>query len=295
MEEGSQDAITEEEISGAAEPAPKPAARNACTTPLLLSSDLAMTDGFLVTELMSHKDKRAREDDVRQPKRKYGLFSGRDGLGEYTANPTKFDSSRVIYFNDDFVVINDMYPKSSVHTLLLPRSPRNLLHPYEAFEDPEFLKKVQEETKKVKSLVAKELRRRYGKYSAKDKLREDILNGEVELPDGQELPEGRDWEKDVMVGIHAHPSMNHLHVHVLSVDRYSECLKHRKHYNSFATPFLVDVKDFPLARDDPRRHPGREGYLDYDLKCWRCGKNFMNKFARLKEHLALEFEEWKAE
>ncbi|RFU25630.1 hypothetical protein B7463_g10702, partial [Scytalidium lignicola] len=275
--EQSQDAITEEEISGAAELGPKPAARNA------------------FTELMSSKDKVSKVGEVRPPKRKLNFFSGRDGLGEYTRDPTSFDSSCVIYFNDDFVVINDMYPKSSVHTLLLPRSPRNLLHPFEAFEDLEFLKKVQEETYKLKGLVAKELRRRYGKYSAKDQMREKVLNGEVDLPEGEDLPEGRDWEKDVMVGIHAHPSMNHLHVHVLSIDRFSECLKHRKHYNSFATPFLIDVKDFPLAKDDPRRHPGREGYLDRDLRCWRCGKNFGNKFARLKEHLAIEFKEWRAE
>ena len=104
-----------------------------------------------------------------------------------------------------------------------------------------------------------------------------------------------DWEKEVKVGVHAHPSMNHLHIHILSVDRYSEFLKYRKHYNSFATDFFVPVDDFPLAADDPRRHPGKEGYLNENMKCWRCGKNFGNKFARLKEHLTEEFDEWKKE
>jgi aprataxin len=89
--------------------------------------------------------------------------------------------------------------------------------------------------------------------------------------------------------------MNHLHVHVMSADRYSECMKHRKHYNSFATPFFVELDAFPLAEDDPRRHPERQGYLNSDLKCWRCGEKFGNKFARLKEHLAVEFELWKRE
>jgi aprataxin len=115
------------------------------------------------------------------------------------------------------------------------------------------------------------------------------------IPAGDDLPPGRDWEKDVMVGIHAHPSMSHLHVHVLSVDRFSECMKHRKHYNSFATPFFVPLEDFPLAQDDPRRHPGREGYLNSDLKCWRCGRNFGGAFKTLDEHLKEEFEKWKAE
>ena len=89
--------------------------------------------------------------------------------------------------------------------------------------------------------------------------------------------------------------MNHLHVHILSVDRHSECMRHRKHYNSFATPFLIDVEDFPLNKHDPRRHAGRERYLERDLVCWRCQRNFRNKFAKLKEHLEEEFEVWKKE
>lgn len=224
------------------------------------------------------------------------FISKRDGLGDYILHPEKYAASRVLYYDDNFVVINDLYPKSSVHTLILPRSTKHqLLHPFDAFEDAEFLASVQEQVSKLRTLVAKELRRKYGSSSAQDAGREAVLNGEVEQPDGEELPAGRDWEKEVRAGIHAHPSMTHLHIHVMSVDRYSDCLKHRKHYNSFATPFFVPVEEFPLAQDDKRRHPGKEGYLNSDMKCWRCGKNFGNKFARLKEHLAEEFEEWKKE
>lgn len=86
---------------------------------------------------------------------------------------------------------------------------------------------------------------------------------------------------------------SHLHIHVISTDRYSAFLKHRKHYNSFATPFFVELDAFPLAQDDKRRYPGKENYLGSDLKCWRCGHNFGRQFARLKEHLAIEFEKWK--
>lgn len=223
-------------------------------------------------------------------------FKNRAGLGLYTHDPAAFPASRVIYYDNDFVVINDLYPKSAVHTLLLPRSPtHSQQHPFEAFEDPEFLAKVQTEAAKLRKLVAKELQRRFGKYSAAEKRREAVLSGEVELADDQDLPTGRDWEREVKVGIHAHPSMSDLHVHVISRDMSSECMRHRKHYNSFNTPFLVDVADFPLAEDDPRRHPGRAGYLNSDLVCWRCGRNFGNKFKQLKDHLAEEFEEWKTE
>jgi aprataxin len=244
---------------------------------------------------MSPKPKNPKTEETTDAKKRSQVFFGRDGLGAYTNNPVGFPPSRVIYYDDDFVAINDLFPKSSVHTLLLPRSPKNILHPFEAFEDPAFLSKVQEEVKNLRDLVAKELRRKYGKFSAKEQARERALNGDDNIPDGEDLPPGRDWDKDVMVGIHAHPSMNHLHVHVLSVDRFSECLKHRKHYNSFATPFFIDIADFPLAKDDVRRHPGREGYLDWDFKCWRCGRDFGRSFSKLKAHLEVEFEKWKRE
>lgn len=217
----------------------------------------------------------------------------RDGLGAYTADPASFPASRVIYHDPSFVAINDLYPKSTLHTLLLPRSPRARLHPFDAFEDPDFLASVQAGTARLKRLAAKELQRRYGRFSEQDKLREAVLNGDVDWDGGAPLPDGRDWEKELLVGVHAHPSMNDLHVHVLSRDMVSECMRHRKHYQSFNTPFLIDIADFPLAPDDPRRHPGRAGYLDGDLRCWRCGRSFGNQFKKLKEHLAEEFEAWK--
>lgn len=252
-------------------------------------------NSFTVTALMEPKPKKAKSEEEKSVKTNSKIFFGRDGLGAYTNNPSGFPQSRVIYYNEDFVAINDLYPKSSVHALLLPRSVRNLFHPFEAFEDLELLGSVRQEVKKLRTFVAKELRRKYGQFSAKEQARERALNGEDEIPDGQDLPLGRDWEKDVMAGVHAHPSMSHLHVHIISVDRYSECLRHRKHYNSFATPFFVPIDDFPLAKDDVRRHPGRQGYLNQSLKCWRCGKEFGQSFSKLKVHLAEEFEKWKAE
>lgn len=227
--------------------------------------------------------------------------SARDGLGAYLQNPASFPPSRVIYYNDDFVAIHDLYPKSSIHTLLLPRSSKhNQLHPFEAFQDAEFLTSVQQEARKLKDLVAQELRRRFGKESAADSLREAVLNSDAESDenvdvDDDGLPRGRDWAAEVRAGVHAHPSMNHLHIHVFSRDMHSPCLKHRKHYNSFNTPFLVDLDDFPLADDDPRLHPGREGYLKNDFICWRCQMNFKNQFQQLKVHLDVEFEAWKKE
>ncbi|KAI1326853.1 HIT domain-containing protein [Xylariaceae sp. FL0255] len=283
VEPGPEEAITKEEIEG--------------TLPAPPSANSGVSQGTkrnAFSELMSPKPKKPDKHNEpltlasqRSPLTK--SFKLRDGLGAYTNDPASFPSSRVIYYNEHFVAINDLYPKSTVHALLLPRSPHSRLHPFDAFEDAEFLASVQAETAKLKHLVAKELQRRYGWFSAQDKRREQVLNGEV---DAETLPKGRDWEKELLVGIHAHPSMNDLHVHVLSRDMISDCMRHRKHYQSFNTEFLIDVADFPLAADDPRRHLG---HFAEDMKCWRCGRNFENKFKKLKDHLDEEFEEWKRE
>lgn len=221
------------------------------------------------------------------------VFAGRDGLGAYTADPTAFPSSRVIYYDDKWVVVNDLYPKASIHLLLLSRdTSKHLLHPFEVFEDLVFLQAAKEAAEKLKKSAASELRRKFGRMSAQDKQREEVMSSDTIT---STLPTGRDWESEIKIGVHAFPSMNHLHVHILSRDMHSECMRHRKHYNSFNTPFLVGLEDLPLPKSSPRRHPGREGYLDRDLICWRCGKGFGNRFRRLKDHLDEEFEDWKRE
>lgn len=228
-------------------------------------------------------------------------FLGRDGLGAYISSPETFPSSRVLYYNDQFVAIHDLFPKSSIHVLVIPRHSLTKLHPFDAFgQDSALLKATLEEVEKVKKLVAAELRRRFGKFSHKEQARLKAMEGAQEgpsraLPNLESLPEGRHWEDEVIAGVHSGPSMNHLHVHVLSRDRTSETMRHRKHYNSFATPFLVTLHEFPLKKDDVRRRPDHGGYLRNDLKCWRCGKNFRNRFQELKRHLDEEFEDWKKE
>ena len=238
------------------------------------------------------------------------LYLARDGLGAYLADPSSFPSSRVIYHNEEFVVINDLFPKSSIHLLLLPRNrEKMLLHPFEAFEDVEYLMSVRAEVERLRVLAAKELKRKFGRSSEKEIAREtalarmetradggDAAQLEEEAGQADGVSEGRDWNKEIISGIHMGPSMNHLHVHVLSREMHSECMRHRKHFNSFQTPFLVPVEDFPLSEgDERRRHHAAGALLESDLVCWRCGLSFGNKFKRLKEHLEQEFEAWKRE
>jgi len=108
-----------------------------------------------------------------------------------------------------------------------------------------------------------------------------------------QLPPGRDWHAGIIAGVHTHPSMTHMHIHIFSQDMHSPWLKHKKHYLSFNSTFLVQMDEFPLQPQSARFHPG--DWPSWDMKCWRCGRNFKNKFAALKAHLEEEFEHWKKE
>lgn len=44
---------------------------------------------------------------------------------------------------------------------------------------------------------------------------------------------------DFKIGYHAEPSMQQLHLHVISMDFNSPSLKTKKHWNSFNTEFFV--------------------------------------------------------
>lgn len=220
----------------------------------------------------------------------------RDALGVYTSNPKSIPKELRVYDSDEYVVIRDLYPKASIHLLLLFKSPRNVLHPFHFFEDPDVLAKAREELKGIRHMVAKELERKFGKYSAQDRKRQTVLHGEITLADGEELPEGRDWESEIMVGIHARPSMNHVHVHIISRDLFSSFVSKRAHYQSFTTRFFVNLDEFPLAADDPRwEHHGTDAFIKADFVCWRCKRNNFKNMPDLKKHLADEFDNWRAE
>lgn len=251
----------------------------------------------------SKKPKPTAEDPPPLPKAAVNknYTDRRDGLGVYLTHPEKYDN--VIEYDDDFVVIRDSYPKASVHLLLLPRKPElSNEHPLKALsEKPEFLEEVKTRVERLKKMAASELRRQYGQYSSADKpyqaALEELMSSADPPPPAEErerlLPPGRDWCKDIVAGVHTHPSMHHMHIHIFSREMHSPRLKHKKHYISFNSPFLVQLNEFPLEEGSKRYHPG--DWPSWNMKCWRCGTDFGNKFAALKRHLEEEFEEWKRE
>lgn len=170
------------------------------------------------------------------------------------------------------------------------------MKPQQAFDDPQFLASCRKELEKVKRIVADELRRRYGKYSKTERARIEAMDSD-EPPSADDLPDGRDWLKEVKSGIHRNPSMGHVHVHVMSVDMVSEPLRTTHHYHSFHDrDFFIDLEEFPLDPRDWRRNgPNAKG----NLECWKCGRQFGGETAMIKKafkrHLEEELDAWKRE
>ncbi|KAJ2991396.1 hypothetical protein NUW58_g2523 [Xylaria curta] len=114
-----EDAIAKEEITGTASPPG--------------SSSMGVSQGTkrnAFAELMAPKPKKPSEPPSLASTRGAwtGAFRARDGLGVYTADPASFPSGRVIYHNESFVAINDLYPKSTVAhaaTTALTAEPRH--------------------------------------------------------------------------------------------------------------------------------------------------------------------------
>jgi aprataxin len=70
-----------------------------------------MTPKKMSKPAVDDRDKARPKTTVSQSGNKY---FGRDGLLAYIEEPESFPKSRVVYYNDDWVLIHDLYPKASV-------------------------------------------------------------------------------------------------------------------------------------------------------------------------------------
>lgn len=94
---------------------------------------------------------------------------------------------------------------------------------------------------------------------------------------------------DFLVGFHSVPSMDRLHLHIISTDFVSDSLKNKKHWNSFNSEFFLNL-DTVISRmennEDILSHPVEyyESLLKLPLHCPRCQCNFKT-IPKLKAHL----------
>lgn len=104
--------------------------------------------------------------------------------------------------SDDLVfLIKDGYPKAEFHYLVIPK----------------------EDITSLKSVTTKHINLLKHMESIALEITTDEKHG----------------NKTFQIGYHAEPSMSRLHLHVISDDMNSDCLKNKKHWNSFTTNFFL--------------------------------------------------------
>ncbi|XP_015456645.2 aprataxin isoform X1 [Astyanax mexicanus] len=160
------------------------------------------------------------------------------------------DPKMQVYKDEKVVVIKDKYPKARHHWLVLPWDSISSLKALRP-EHCELLKHM---------------------HKVGDRMIQ-------QCPDNQKLR--------FRLGYHAIPSMSHIHLHVISQDFDSPCLKNKKHWNSFTTDYFVDSQDIIAMLERDGKVSVKEGtgeLLKLPLRCHICHKE-QATIPKLKDHL----------
>ncbi|KAM6972702.1 aprataxin [Aplochiton taeniatus] len=162
------------------------------------------------------------------------------------------DPKMQVYKDERVVVIKDKYPKSRYHWLVLPWEAIPNLKALRG-EHCDLLKHMQQTAERMvqQNSDASVLRFRFG--------------------------------------YHAIPTMSHVHLHVISQDFDSPCLKNKKHWNSFTTDYFMESeKIISMLEKDGRVtvKGGTSELLKLPLRCHVCHKE-LSTIPSLKEHLKL--------
>ncbi|KAJ7685130.1 HIT-like domain-containing protein [Mycena polygramma] len=197
-------------------------------------------------------------------------------------NPAKIPPAVLFSHSSTSLTVYDAFPKGIFHFLILPR----VQEPFKPSELSNLRVLLNGDKARAKQVITA--------------LNEDAKTLQKEIEEEMLGRYGFKW--GIRTGFHAVPSMDHLHLHVLSNDLVSPCLKHKKHHNSFHPKlgFFLDIDEVlswfdaedsyysSMARLDPKRF---EPILKEDLSCWRCNGTMKN-IPTLKTHLQ---EEWDTE
>lgn len=164
------------------------------------------------------------------------------------------DPKMQVYKDDKVVVIKDKYPKARYHWLVLP---------WETISSLKVLRKEHCDLVKHMQEVADQMVQ--------------------QCPDASSLR--------FRTGFHAIPSMSHVHLHVISQDFDSPCLKNKKHWNSFTTDYFIESHDVIQMLETNGVVTVKEDaseLLKLPLRCHVCCKE-LPTIPALKEHLKSHF------
>ena len=200
-----------------------------------------------------------------------------DDKGKSPLPPSLQDN--VYYQDENCVVIYDGYPKARMHLLLLHRG----------------LEKIstterRQNSGKIRSIA--DLRRELH-YPQIQKChattRKLIHHLTTEYHNLYQDSTSVEQSELFRMGYHAVPSMDDLHLHIISTDLDSPCLKNKKHYNSFTTSFFVNADQveqelLQTGSIHPINVQKEEDKLKQPLRCFKCGQAQRN-LPTLKQHL----------
>nr|XP_014353765.1 PREDICTED: aprataxin isoform X2 [Latimeria chalumnae]XP_014353766.1 PREDICTED: aprataxin isoform X2 [Latimeria chalumnae] len=158
------------------------------------------------------------------------------------------DPKMQVHKDEKVVVIKDKYPKARYHWLVLPWKPIPSLKAVRP-EDLELLRHMHQV--------------------------------------GEKLVQDCPGQTHFRMGYHAVPSMSHIHLHVISQDFDSPCLKNKKHWNSFTTEYFLESQDVIEMVEKNGKVSVKDGIselLKLPLRCHVC-KQQQSSLPQLKEHV----------
>lgn len=180
-----------------------------------------------------------------------------------TTSSSEINPPFVLFKNEKYVCLYDKYPKAKHHCLLLPR--RGILLSVSSINEltPHHLASIREFHTVAKNIV--------------HQLQKTIL------------PYNNDRAITFKLGYHAIPSLTPLHLHIISTDFDSICIKTKRHVNSFTSAFFVSAETLEehlesafvsLSNNkslfvDVRRNRA-ENLLNGRMKCVKCHRAAAN-------------------
>ncbi|KAI0780891.1 hypothetical protein BD413DRAFT_462632, partial [Trametes elegans] len=201
-------------------------------------------------------------------------------------DPEEIPDSVKLWYSEDTVTIHDKYPKGLYHELVLP-----LIRPPLRAAD----------LKDLRSLLLLPREQAKGVLL---KLRRDALETKRLIEQEMVIQHTATWP--VHIGVHALPSLEHLHVHVVSSDFLGEYFKRKKNLNSFHPKlgffihldeiirwFDADIEPTWFAMVSTIDKKEYEPLLRANTRCPLCDAPYTSS-PRLRRHLEEHFEATKA-
>lgn len=241
-------------------------------------------------------------------------MSFRDALQKYVDFPERHPDF-VLFWDEHAVIIKDLFPKSMQHYLVLPRRLTHV-HPLKVFQDDaEYYETIRKYVDLAKSLMATDSVGRgspFGEGSTVDEFTNTfIMAGVHSIPSLRNLHIHvitKDFNSPRLKNKKHYNSFNTRFFVSFTALRPKHCLKTEESVNpedetdyesgissdDDALLHHIDIYDRECRSEEKIKEAGDDvkphNLLNGPLHCLHCGRNFGNRFSRLKAHLSQEFE-----